>query len=544
MRRETPAPGDVVVLLGGRTGRDGIGGATGSSKAHSVESLESCGAEVQKGNAPVERKIQRLFRRGDACRMIKRCNDFGAGGVSVAIGELADGLDINLDAVPKKYDGLDGTELAISESQERMAVALAPEDVDAFIALAHEENLEATPVAVVTEEPRVRMHWRGDTIVDVSREFLASNGAPKHAAVSVPAPADESFAESACDRAFEATSELTDPVVDAVCDADSLEVSLAALMGDINRASNKGLVERFDSTIGAATVLMPFGGARQLTPALAMVAKLPVLGGKTTTVSGLSWGFNPYLSSYDPYAGAYMAVLDSVAKLVATGFERANMYLTFQEYFEKLRQDPERWGKPMAAVLGALMAQIDFGVGAIGGKDSMSGSFEDFDVPPTLVSFATAIGNIDRITSPELKEAGDNLIWVSFEDALASSVCATFDAVEHLIGAGIVRACASGAYGGLAETLVNMAVGNGLGIAMDEDIDTGQLFEPAYGTFVIELAAGEDAQSVVTRLEDAGLDANVDVVVLGQVTSAYELACDGQVADLAVVQEAWGAEAD
>ena len=539
VRRETPAPGDVVVLLGGRTGRDGIGGATGSSKAHSVESLESCGAEVQKGNAPVERKIQRLFRRGDACRMIKRCNDFGAGGVSVAIGELADGLDINLDAVPKKYDGLDGTELAISESQERMAVALAPEDVDAFIALAHEENLEATPVAVVTEEPRVRMHWRGDTIVDVSREFLASNGAPKHAAVAVPAPADESFAESACDRAFEATSELTDPVVDAVCDADSLEVSLAALMGDINRASNKGLVERFDSTIGAATVLMPFGGARQLTPALAMVAKLPVLGGKTTTVSGLSWGFNPYLSSYDPYAGAYMAVLDSVAKLVATGFERANMYLTFQEYFEKLRQDPERWGKPMAAVLGALMAQIDFGVGAIGGKDSMSGSFEDLDVPPTLVSFATAIGNIDRITSPELKEAGDNLIWVSFEDALASSVCATFDAVEHLIGAGIVRACASGAHGGLAETLVKAAVGNGLGITVDEDIDMGQLFEPAYGTFVIELAAGEDAQSVVTRLEDAGLDANVDVVELGQVTSAYELTCDGQVADLAVVQEAW-----
>ena len=539
VRRERPIDSDIVILLGGRTGRDGCGGATGSSKSHTLESLESCGAEVQKGNAPEERKIQRLFRNGDVTRMIKRCNDFGAGGVSVAIGELADGLDINLDAVPKKYDGLDGTELAISESQERMAVALAPEDVDAFIALAHEENLEATPVAVVTEEPRVRMHWRGDTIVDVSREFLASNGAPKHAAVAVPAPADESFAESACDRAFEATSELTDPVVDAVCDADSLEVSLAALMGDINRASNKGLVERFDSTIGAATVLMPFGGARQLTPALAMVAKLPVLGGKTTTVSGLSWGFNPYLSSYDPYAGAYMAVLDSVAKLVATGFERANMYLTFQEYFEKLRQDPERWGKPMAAVLGALMAQIDFGVGAIGGKDSMSGSFEDLDVPPTLVSFATAIGNIDRITSPELKEAGDNLIWVSFEDALASSVCATFDAVEHLIGAGIVRACASGAYGGLAETLVKAAVGNGLGITVDEDIDMGQLFEPAYGTFVIELAAGEDAQSVVTRLEDAGLDANVDVVELGQVTSAYELTCDGQVADLAVVQEAW-----
>ncbi len=540
VRRETPAPGDVVVLLGGRTGRDGIGGATGSSKAHSVESLESCGAEVQKGNAPVERKIQRLFRRGDACRMIKRCNDFGAGGVSVAIGELADGLDINLDAVPKKYDGLDGTELAISESQERMAVALAPEDVDAFIALAHEENLEATPVAVVTEEPRVRMHWRGNTIVDVSRDFLASNGAPKHAAVSVPAPAVPSYAESACDRAFEATSDLTDPVVDAVCDGASLETSLSALMGDINRACNKGLVERFDSTIGAATVLMPFGGTRQLTPALAMVAKLPVLGGKTTTVSGLSWGFNPYLSSFDPYAGAYMAVLDSVAKLVATGFERKNMYLTFQEYFEKLRQDPERWGKPMRAVLGALMAQIDFGVGAIGGKDSMSGSFEDLDVPPTLVSFATAIGSVDRVTSSELKEAGSALAWLTPEDALASSLCATFDAVEHLIGAGVVRACASGAYGGLAETLVKMAVGNGLGVAITSDeVDTGVLFEPAYGSFVLELAAGEDAQSVVTRLEGAGLDANVDVLDLGRVTEAYELACDGQVADLTVVQEAW-----
>ncbi len=539
VRRETPAPGDVVVLLGGRTGRDGIGGATGSSKAHSVESLESCGAEVQKGNAPVERKIQRLFRRGDACRMIKRCNDFGAGGVSVAIGELADGLDINLDAVPKKYDGLDGTELAISESQERMAVALAPEDVDAFIALAHEENLEATPVAVVTEEPRVRMHWRGDTIVDVSREFLASNGAPKHAAVAVPAPADESFAESPCDRAFEAVAELTDPVVDAVCEAGCLQTACEALMADINRACNKGLVERFDSTIGAATVLMPFGGARQLTPALAMVAKLPVLGGKTTTVSGLSWGFNPYLSSYDPYAGAYMAVLDSVAKLVATGFERRNMYLTFQEYFEKLRQDPERWGKPMAAVLGALMAQVDFGVGAIGGKDSMSGSFEDLDVPPTLVSFATAIGSVDRVTSPELKEAGSQLVWLTFEDSTAASLCATFDAVEHLIGAGVVRSCASGAYGGLAETLILMAVGNGLGAALTDEVDSGALFEPAYGTFVLELAAGEDAQSVVTRLEDAGLDANVDVVPLGTVTEVYTLTCEDAVVDLAAVQEAW-----
>ncbi len=537
VRRETPAAGDVVVLLGGRTGRDGIGGATGSSKAHDASSLESCGAEVQKGNAPVERKIQRLFRRGEACRMIKRCNDFGAGGVSVAIGELADGLRVNLDAVPKKYDGLDGTELAISESQERMAVALAAEDVDAFMALAHEENLEATPVAVVTEEPRVRMEWRGKTIVDVSREFLASNGAPKHASVEVPAC--QSFADSPCDRAFEASFELADPMVDAVCEADDLELALKALMGDINRASNKGLSERFDSTVGAGTVLMPFGGARQLTPSLAMVAKLPVMGGKTTTVSGLSWGFNPYLSAFDPYAGSYMAVLDSVAKLVATGFQRKDMYLSLQEYFEKLRTDPVRWGKPTQAVLGALMAQVDFGVGAIGGKDSMSGSFEELDVPPTLVSFATAVGSIERIVSPELKQPGDSLVWLCFEDSEASSLRDTLDAAEHLIGAGVVRACASGGWGGLAETLVKMAAGNGLGADLSGSIDLASLFEPAYGTFVLELAAGEDIDTVADRLEEAGLADGVDLVELGPVTKDYALVCEDQRADLAAVQEAW-----
>ena len=537
VRRETPAPGDVVVLLGGGTGRDGIGGATGSSKAHDASSLESCGAEVQKGNAPVERKIQRLFRRGEACRMIKRCNDFGAGGVSVAIGELADGLKVNLDAVPKKYDGLDGTELAISESQERMAVALAPEDVDAFIALAHEENLEATPVAVVTEEPRVRMEWRGKTIVDVSRDFLASNGAPKHASVKVEGR--QSFADSPCDRAFEAVYELTDPVVDAVCEADDLELALKGLMSDINRASNKGLSERFDSTVGAGTVLMPFGGARQLTPSLAMVAKLPVMGGKTTTVSGLSWGFNPYLSSFDPYAGSYMAVLDSVAKLVATGFQRKDMYLSLQEYFEKLRDDPVRWGKPAQAVLGALMAQVDFGVGAIGGKDSMSGSFEELDVPPTLVSFATAVGSIDRVTSPELKAAGDSLVWLCFEDSEAGSLCDTLDAMEHLIGAGVVRACASGGYGGLAETLVKMSVGNGLGADLSGSVDLASLFEPAFGTFVVELSPGEDIDTVADRLEAAGLAEGIDLVELGPVTEDFALVCEDQRADLAAVQEAW-----
>ena len=536
VRRETPAPGDVVVLLGGRTGRDGIGGATGSSKAHSATSIETCGAEVQKGNAPVERKIQRLFRNSEACRMIKRCNDFGAGGVSVAIGELADGLDIQLDRVPKKYEGLDGTELAISESQERMAVALAPDDVDDFIALARAENLEATPVAVVTEEPRVRIHWRGNTIVDVSREFLASNGAPKFAKVSVPSR--ESFAESSADRAFEACEQLTDPVVDAVCNHDSIQDALVGLMADINRASNKGLVERFDSTIGAATVLMPFGGARQLTPPLAMVAKLPVLGGNTTTVSGLSWGFNPYLSESDPFAGSYMAVLDSVAKLVATGFRRQDIYLTFQEYFEKLRNDPERWGKPLSALLGALEAQLDFGVGAIGGKDSMSGSFEELDVPPTLVSFATAVGGLDRVISPELKRAGSALAWLTFAEASAQSLTATMDAVEHLIGRGLVASCASGGYGGLGETLFKMAVGNGIGVQLD-DVGIGDLFEPAYGTFVLEAADGVSVDDLAKALEEAGLEEGIDLVDLGVTLEDYLLLADDQQVDLTVVQEAW-----
>ncbi len=539
VRRETPAPGDVVVLLGGRTGRDGIGGATGSSKAHSTSSIETCGAEVQKGNPPMERKIQRLFRNHEACRMIKRCNDFGAGGVSVAIGELADGLDIYLDRVPKKYEGLDGTELAISESQERMAVALSPDDVDDFIALARAENLEATPVAVVAADGRVRMHWRDHAIVDVSRDFLASNGAPKQATVRIEA--QKSFADGAADRAFEACDELVSDVVDAVCERDSLAVALGGLLGDINFASNKGLVERFDSTIGAGTVLMPFGGAYQLTPALAMVSKLPVYGGDTTTVSGLSWGFNPYLSAYDPFAGAYMAVLDSIAKLVATGFRRADMYLTFQEYFEKLRDDPARWGKPVSAVLGALMAQLDFGIGAIGGKDSMSGSFEDLDVPPTLVSFATAVGPLERVTSPEFKKAGSSVIWVCFEEASPQSLNATFQAVEHLIGSGLVSACASAGYGGLGETLFKMAVGNRIGIRFHEDIDLCDLFEESYGTFAIELASGVDITRAIEALEAADLLEGVEVLPLGTTVGSYTMATAEETVDLSAIQEIWEA---
>ena len=387
VRRETPAPGDKVILLGGRTGRDGIGGATGSSKAHKLDSLEHCGAEVQKGNAPIERKLQRLFRREDACKMIKRCNDFGAGGVSVAIGELADGLYIDLNKVTKKYDGLDGTELAISESQERMAVALAPEDVDKFIAIATEENLEATPVAKVTEEKRLNMVWNGVSIVNISREFLNSNGAEKHQNVHVE------------------QGTVWQPQWSGL----TFSQKMKNMVGDLNICSKKGLSERFDSTIGAATVLMPFGGAYQLTPQNAMVAKLPV-DGETSTCSGMAWGFNPFLMSADQYKGAQMAVIESVTKLVASGFRYEDAYLTFQEYFERLGTAPERWGKPLAALLGALDAQMGLGIASIGGKDSMSGSFEKLDVPPTLVSFATAIGKANKVVSTEFKKPESTVV--------------------------------------------------------------------------------------------------------------------------------------
>ena len=515
VRRETPAAGDVVVLLGGRTGRDGIGGATGSSKAHKLESLETCGAEVQKGNPPVERKIQRLFRNTEACQMIKRCNDFGAGGVSVAIGELADGLQIDLNRVPKKYDGLDGTELAISESQERMAVALAPEDVERFLALAYEENLEATPVATVTAEPRVRMTWNDDTIVDVSRNFLASNGAPKHQDVHIVA------AEAYAPAWAGATGTLAE--------------RMRAVLTDLNVASNKGLSERFDSTIGAGTVLMPFGGARQLTPSLAMVSKLPV-NNETTTVTGMSWGFNPYIMERDQFRGAYLSVVESIAKLIATGFARETMYLTFQEYFEKLRTSPERWGKPAAAVLGALEAQIDLGVGAIGGKDSMSGSFEDLDVPPTLVSFAVGVGHVDDVMSPEFKGAGHRVLCIHpyYErDGLMpekAGLVETLDFVQGLIAEGKVLAAATPGYGCDAEMLFKMCVGNRIGLAVDAAMDTSTWFIPAYGSFAVELADGVDIP--------AGTD-NVCVKLIGTTTSEYTLAAAGETIDLADMQEAW-----
>ena len=515
VRREEPQPGDKIILLGGRTGRDGIGGATGSSKAHNVESIEKDGAEVQKGNAPMERKLQRLFRRGDACRLIKRCNDFGAGGVSVAVGELADGLYIDLDQVTKKYEGLDGTELAISESQERMAVAVAEDDVDEFMGYAREENLEATVIAEVTHEKRVRMAWMGDVIVDLSREFLASNGAPKHQAAHVEAPS----------------------VWQPSWGGATLEERLRALVTDLNVCSNKGLSERFDSTIGAGTVLMPFGGRTQLTPSQAMVAKFPVAG-ETSTVSGMAWGFNPYLMSADQFAGAYLSVVESVSRLVATGFEHERAYLSFQEYFERLRDVPERWGKPLAAVLGALMAQADLGIGAIGGKDSMSGSFEDLDVPPTLVSFAVATGKLDRVVSPEFKGAGHRVVRIAPADYAedwrpdAAQLLEAFKLVEQLVAAGAALAIDTPGYGCGAEALFKMAVGNGIGLELADDVDVDSLFEPMYGSFIVELS--DDADAVLEGAADG-----IVIEPLGTTVEGYVLETASEQIDLAELQEAW-----
>ncbi len=478
VRRERPAAGDVVILLGGKTGRDGCGGATGSSKSHTLHSLESCGAEVQKGNAPEERKLQRLFRDPYVTSMIKRCNDFGAGGVSVAIGELTDGLEIDLDKVTKKYDGLDGTELAISESQERMAVVIAAEDTEKFMAAAARENLEATLVAVVKEEPRLRMNWCGNTIVDLSREFLNSNGAEKHTTVSVPKPliGTANAGEDAAER-------------------------WEAMISDLNICSQKGLVERFDSTIGAGTVLMPYGGKYQDTPTQAMAAKIPVLGGETKTASIMAWGYDPYLSSQSPYHGAMSAVVESVAKVVAAGGAYDTCRLTFQEYFERTRNDPERWGKPFAALLGAYKAQIELGCAAIGGKDSMSGTFEDIDVPPTLVSFAVTTQNTDRIISDEFKKAGSKVAYIAPEynaDKLVNfdSLKKVFKTVEGLIAEGKAVSVWAVSYGGVSEAVAKMGFGNRIGFKFTDKLTAEELFRPCCGAFVIELAEGAAADGL------------------------------------------------
>ena len=506
VRREEPAPGDVVILLGGRTGRDGCGGATGSSKAHKLESLETCGAEVQKGNAPIERKLQRLFRTKEATLMIKRCNDFGAGGVSVAIGELADGLSIDLDAVPKKYDGLDGTELAISESQERMAVVVEAKDADAFIAAANKENLEATRVALVTAESRLVMRWKGRVVCDIAREFLNSNGAEKHARAVLAAP----------------------QLAKAQVAGATFSEKMHSLVAGLNVCSKKGLAERFDSTIGAGTVLMPFGGRRQLTPIQAMVDKLPILHGETRTCAGMAWGYNPFISEKSPYHGAYLAVAESISKLVATGLCAENAYLTFQEYFQRLGADAARWGQPVAALLGALDAQADFGVAAIGGKDSMSGTFENIDVPPTLVSFAVAAGETQDIVSPEFKLPGSKVVLLrpAMADALrpeAESLKAVWAQVHALMREGRVLAAYTPGMGGVAEALFKMCAGNGLGFRLAPGVDAGGLFDYAYGSFVLELAGDASVGTPLGETTNAGaLEAAGEAVPMEELLQAWE----------------------
>jgi len=486
VRRECPAPGDVVVLLGGSTGRDGIGGATGSSKAHNMQSVETCGAEVQKGNAPEERKLQRLFRNKEACRMIKRCNDFGAGGVSVAIGELADGLEIDLNAVPKKYDGLDGTELAISESQERMAVVIEPENVARFLELADTENLQACPVAVVKAEPRLVMNWNGKKIVDISREFLNSNGADKHITITPNKP-------ELCSRAIE----------------DTFTANCEKMATDLNICSKRGLSERFDSTIGAGTVLMPFGGKHQLTPIQAMVQKISVEKKHTDDCSLMAWGYNPFITEKSPYHGAYLAVVESVCKLIATGASFKDVYLTFQEYFEHPGKDGKRWGKPLSALLGAFKAQMELGIGSIGGKDSMSGSFEDLDVPPTLVSFAVTTEKVKDIVSPEFKKAGNRVICVApevDENGLpkTESLLAVFARVTDLLRSGKAVSCYTPGMGGFGEAVMKMAFGNGFGFKFADTLTLDGIFGWNYGTFLLEVTEDIDPKNTIGVVTDDG----------------------------------------
>ena len=506
VRREVPAPGDVVILLGGSTGRDGCGGATGSSKSHTAKSLETCGAEVQKGNAPEERKLQRLFRNKQACLMIKRCNDFGAGGVSVAIGELADGLEIDLNAVPKKYEGLDGTELAISESQERMAVVVEPQNVSKFLELAKTENLQACPVAVVKQEPRLKMNWNGKTIVNISREFLNSNGAPKHIDIAPAAPNDISKTVSG-----------------------SFTDNYTACAQDLNMCSKRGLSERFDSTIGAGTVLMPFGGKNQLTPIQAMVQKISVEKKHTDDCSLMSFGYNPFITEISPYHGSYLAVVESVCKLIASGADFKDVYLTFQEYFEHPNRDPKRWGKPLAALLGAFKAQLELGIGAIGGKDSMSGTFEDLDVPPTLVSFAVTTSTTDRIVSNDFKGAGHKVVILRPEfdkDGLpvTSSLVELMNRVSGLLREKKAVSCYTPGMGGIAEAVMKACLGNGLGFKYDDKMTVEKIFGYSYGCFLLEMADGEniDAELVGTTTDDGQISYKDETLAIGKLLSLYE----------------------
>ena len=483
--RETSDPGDIIILLGGRTGRDGCGGATGSSKVHTEESIETCGAEVQKGNAPTERKIQRMFRREEVSRLIKKCNDFGAGGVSVAIGELADGLRVDLDKVPKKYDGLDGTEIAISESQERMAVVVDPKDVKQFLDYAKEENLEAVEVAVVTEEPRLVLSWRGKEIVNISRAFLDTNGAHQETEVFVEIPSEEGN------------------ILTERKDVPDVRAAWLATLKDLNVCSQKGLVEMFDGSIGAGSVFMPHGGKYQLTETQAMVAKLPVLTGKCDTVSMMSFGFDPYLSSWSPYHGAIYAVTESIAKIVAAGGDYQKIRFTFQEYFRRMTEDPKRWSQPFAALLGAYSAQIGYGLPSIGGKDSMSGTFQDIDVPPTLVSFAVDIAKTGDMITPELKTAGNKLVWLRIEkDSYSLPVYAqVMDQYgkfhEDIQNGNIVSAYALDRHG-MAAAVSKMAFGNGMGVKIEHNLDPREFFAPGFGDLIAEVPADKVGKLAVT----------------------------------------------
>lgn len=489
--RKAPAEGDVIILLGGRTGRDGCGGATGSSKEHTEESIQSCGAEVQKGNAPTERKIQRLFRDPAVSRLIKKCNDFGAGGISVAIGELADGLDIDLDIVPKKYEGLDGTELAISESQERMAVLVAPEDADKLIAHAAEENLEAVAAAWVTGGRRLRMKWQGQTIVDISRSFLDTNGVKQSTKAVIAAPDAGGFFKGY--KPMKSTGA-------------ALKKKWLENLGDLNVCSQKGLVERFDSTIGSGTVLMPFGGKYQETPAEGLVMKLPVIKGDTNTTTIMTWGYNPKLAKWSPFHGAVYAVVEAVAKVAALGGDHRNIRLTLQEYFEKLGKDPEKWGKPTAALLGALYAQRKLSIPAIGGKDSMSGTFKDINVPPTLVAFAVDVAEADRIVSQEFKKAGSPVVLLrAYRD---SEELPDFDRLNMIYGKaheliikGEVLASGTVRTGGIAAAISKMCFGNRLGFCFEEPVETVGIFTPEYGSILLELQSSSDIDNLLRDTE-------------------------------------------
>ena len=483
--RENSDPGDIIILLGGRTGRDGIGGATGSSKVHTEASIEVCGAEVQKGNAPTERKIQRMFRREEVSHIIKKCNDFGAGGVSVAIGELAPGLQIDLDKVPKKYAGLDGTEIAISESQERMAVVVDPKDVDTFLKFANEENLEAIPVAVVTEEPRLVLNWRGKEIVNISRAFLDTNGAHQETSVEVEIPSKEG-------NLFEKRPDVTD-----------VKKKWMDTLADLNVCSQKGLVEMFDGSIGAGSVFMPHGGKYQLTETQSMVAKVPVQNGKTETVTMMSYGFDPYLSSWSPYHGAAYAVTESVAKIVATGGDYKKIRFTFQEYFRRMTEDPKRWSQPFSALLGAYAAQIGFGLPSIGGKDSMSGTFNDIDVPPTLVSFAVDVAKVKDVITPELKKAGSKLVWLrapkdSYDLPDYPALMEQYDKLHQDIQAGRVISAYALDRHGIAAAVSKMAFGNGMGVKIEHNLDPRDFFAPAFGDIICEVPDGKVGELAIT----------------------------------------------